>query len=82
MLHQQRFPWSSGLTARKTKVAKLHQILSDHGWHSTNELSLRVGHTFAVAKFNIVRAGLAIEVERHPTKRHQFRYRLRPTSSD
>ncbi len=62
---------------RSTKMDKLLSILADGEYHSTQELSRRVGHTFAVAKFKLVHAGHAIEREPHPTKRHQWRYRLR-----
>ena len=40
-----------------TKVEKLHRVLSDGRWHATMELSRRVGHTFAHAKFQLVALG-------------------------
>ena len=67
---------------RRTKAEKLHAVLSDHNWHATRELSRRVGHTFAVAKFKLVRNGYRIERERHPVKRFQHQYRLIPPRLD
>ena len=66
---------------RRTKMEKLLSVLYDGDWHATRELTRRVGHTFAVAKFKLCRSGHPVEVERHPTKRHQFRYRLRPPAN-
>lgn len=71
-----RFRTDSG---RRTKAEKLLAVLSDHHWHATRELTRRVGHTFAVAKFKLVRQhGYHIERERHPRNRNQHQYRLPP----
>lgn len=61
---------------RRTKVSILYGILDDRGWHSTKELSRRVGHTFAVATHLLRKGGHRIQTERHPERRHQYRYRL------
>lgn len=65
-----------GLGARRTKAVILHEILSDRHWHSTKELSHRVGHTFAVATHLLRKSGHVIKTERHPGRRHQYQYRL------
>ena len=63
----------------RTKTERLLAVLADHEWHSTRELTRRVGHTFAVAKFKLVtQHGYHIECERHPWRTHQFQYRLVP----
>ena len=62
--------------SRLTKAEKLLAILDDHRWHSTKELARRVGHTFGGAKFKLVLYGYVIEKERHPSKVHQYQYRL------
>ena len=66
----------AGLGARRTKVTILLAILSDGRWHSTKELSHRVGHTFAVATHLLRKSGHSIKTERHPGRRHQYRYCL------
>ena len=63
--------------SRRTKIEQLLAILNDKKWHATYELARRVGHTFAVFKSKLVGYGYPIERERHPTRRHQHRYRLR-----
>lgn len=64
-------------SSRRTKAQKLLELLADGDWHNTRQLSRRIGHTFAVAKFKLTHLGHPIEVEHHPTKPRQFRYRLR-----
>lgn len=59
-----------------TKTDKLIHVLSDGKWHSTKELVRRVGHTFAVAKFALIRDGHRIDREVHPTQPRQHRYKL------
>lgn len=62
---------------RTTTAARLLRVLSDGQWHATKELAKKVGHTFAQAKFRLIRAGRSmIERERHPTDPHQRQYRL------
>lgn len=64
-----------------TRAERLLSILGDGKWHSTKELIRRVGHTFAGAKFMLVRKGVDIESRPHPTRKRQYQYRLaRPTS--
>lgn len=64
-------------TKRSTKLDLLLAALKDRRWHSTEELAhRRVGHTFGVAKFKLVSYGYSIEKRRHPTKPHQWQYRL------
>ena len=63
-------------SSQETKVAKLHRILSDQKWHSTQELVRRVGHTFGGAKFKLVNCGHVIEKRKHPSKKHQWQYQL------
>jgi hypothetical protein len=65
-----------GFGTRRTKAVILHEILSDRSWHSTKELSHRVGHTFAVATYLLRKSGHIIKTERHPGRRHQYRYCL------
>ncbi len=64
------------LGRRRTKPIILYEILSDRRWHSTRELSRRVGHTFAMATYLLRRNGHVIARERHLDCRYQFRYRL------
>ena len=59
-----------------TKAEKMLNLLSDGQWHTTKELVRRVGHTFAVAKFNLTNWGYFIEKQSHPKKRFQNQYRL------
>jgi len=62
-----------------TKAEKLFVLLSDHRWHTTRELSRRVGHAFAVAIYRLrhePRYHYDIERQRHPTKPFQHQYRL------
>ena len=59
-----------------TKIQKLLNVLEDGDWHTTKELSRRVGHTFAVSKFHLTRYGYLIERRRHPSYRYQHQYRL------
>lgn len=61
---------------RLTKADKLLQILADGRWHSTRELAYRVGHTFAVAKYQLVSQHYCIERQHHPRRRYQYQYRL------
>ena len=59
-----------------TKKEKLLNVLADGRWHSTKELVRRVGHTFPVAKYQLVHYGYRIETRRHPNRRWQWQYRL------
>lgn len=59
-----------------TKADKLLNVLRDGRWHSTKELCRRVGHTFAGAKYKLVKGGERIGKEPHPRGRWQYRYRL------
>ena len=59
-----------------TKAAILERILRDGQWHSTYKLVLLVGHTFAVAKFQLVKFGYAVERRRHPSHKRQWQYRM------
>ncbi|MFA5061537.1 MAG: hypothetical protein WC526_00035 [Patescibacteria group bacterium] len=63
-------------SSRSTKIEKLLNIIKDGHWHSTKELVHRVGHTFAGAKFRLLAYGYPVERRSHPTKKHQFQYRL------
>lgn len=62
--------------SKKTKLELLLEALEDGRWHSTRELSRRVGHTFAVFKSKLVHHGYPVERRRHETKKHQHQYRL------
>src|SRR5947209_2646426 len=73
--HQQFYPMSY-LISKPTKVEKLLDIIEDGRWHATQELARRVGHTFVVAKWQLVRQGYTIERERHPSAKYQHQYRL------
>jgi hypothetical protein len=67
-----------------TKAERLYGILLDRAWHATQELVAKVGHTFAVAKWHLVRLGYDIDKRRHPDERRTFEYRMnrpRPDSS-
>jgi hypothetical protein len=62
---------------RPTKADRLLMVLDDRRWHSTRELSRRVGHTFAVAKYKLVHAyGYHIERRHHEAWPGQYQYRL------
>lgn len=62
---------------RPTKADLLLLVLDDRRWHSTRELSRRVGHTFAVAKFKLTHSyGYRIKRRRHPLLSRQHQYRL------
>lgn len=61
---------------RQTRAAALETILRDGGWHSTFELVLKVGHTFAHAKFLLVKYGHTIDRRKHPSRPRQWQYRL------
>ena len=63
---------------RITKAEQLRLLLSDHSWHSTKELTRRIGHTFAVAIFKLRHTGYPIDRRSHPAKRRQFQYRFAP----
>lgn len=73
-------PMFHAATARLSKTEKLLYVLADGDWHSTKELSRRVGHTFAVfkshLKLRLHRNGRFIEKRRHPLQRYQYQYRL------
>jgi len=69
------FPSATG-NQRPTKIEKLYNVLKDGNWHSTKELARKVGHTFGVAKFKLQSFGYRVQVDPHPSKRWQFRYRL------
>jgi hypothetical protein len=63
-------------------MERLLTVLSDGQWHTTAELARKVGHTFVVAKFVLVRRGYEIVREPHPSRRHQHLYRLVSTPKD
>lgn len=64
-----------------TRKEKLLDILLDGNKHSTSELVRRVGHTFFVAKWVLVRRdGYAIQKEKHPTRVYEYNYWLVPPS--
>ena len=60
----------------KTRAAALEQLLRDGAWHSTFELVLRIGHTFAQAKFTLVKYGYTVERRKHPIRPRQWQYRM------
>jgi hypothetical protein len=73
-------PFSSPNPSRQTNAERLLELLSDHEWHSTRELSRRISHAFAVAKFKLVhQERRRIEKRKHATRRYQYEYRLLPT---
>lgn len=57
-----------------TRAELLYALLSDRKWHDTEELVDHVGHTFAQAKWRLVRLGYSIECRRTSSK--LFAYRL------
>ena len=59
-----------------TKDEKLLAILGDGTYHSTQELARRVGHRFGNAIYQLRRRGHTIECAPHPTKKHQYQYRM------
>jgi len=61
---------------RATRAERLLRLLSDRGWHSTAELIRQVSHTFAGAKWRLVRAGYRIARTPHPRKLREHLYRL------
>ena len=84
-MNKRHFPKRSktkSKSGRVTKIEILFNILSDKEWHTTKELSRRVGHTFAVAKFYLTRYGYLIERRRHPSRRYQHQYRLLDSPED
>lgn len=68
-------------THSSTRADRLLRLLSDYEWHTTRELTAKVGHTFAQAKYYLKQHGFPIEREPHPSLRHQHRYRLRRKES-
>lgn len=74
--NKQYNPYRTHGRNRKTRVAALEQVLRDGGWHSTFELVLRIGHTFAGAKFQLVKYGYQVERRKHPSRPRQWQYRL------
>jgi hypothetical protein len=66
------------ISIQPTKAETLYVVLRDYAWHATRELVRTVGHTFAVAKFKLVRLGYEIEKRRHPENLRDWQYRLEP----
>lgn len=62
----------------KTRVESLYQVLSDRKWHTTADLVAQVGHTFAQAKWCLIRLGYS--VDRRRSRANQFSYRLAHTA--
>ncbi len=63
-------------TESPTRSERLLAALADRKWHATKELARRVGHSFGGAVFRLRAGGFGIRCEKHPAKRHQYRYRL------
>lgn len=61
---------------RATRAERLLHVLGNRGWHSTAELIRRVSHTFAGAKWRLVRAGYRIARTPHPRNQREHFYRL------
>ena len=59
--------------SRRTRYLR---VMADANWHSTRELVQRVGHTFGYIKFKLTLEGFDIERRRHPSKAHQYQYRV------
>lgn len=59
-----------------TKAEQLYTLLLDRGWHSTQELVQRVGHSFAVAKWRLVQLGYDIAKRRKSGDKTSYEYRL------
>lgn len=66
------------LEVHETKVAQLYSVLGDYAWHTTQELVRGVGHTFAVAKYKLVRLGYFVGKRRDPGAVRNWLYRLDP----
>lgn len=64
------------ISVRATNPEKLYAILRDRAWHCTRELVEQVGHTFAVAKFYLVKLGYNIEKRRKPGTERLWQYRM------
>lgn len=60
----------------RPRAERLLGVLADGRWHPTRELVRRVGHTFAGAKFALVRDGYEIDRRPHGSRRRQHEYRL------
>lgn len=69
-------PYRTDGNNRRTRASVLEAVLRDGGWHSTFELVLKVGHTFAGAKFQLTRYGYTVERRKHPSHPRQWQYRL------
>ena len=72
------------ISAEPTKAERLYSLLLDRAWHATQELVAVVGHTFAVAKWHLVRLGYEIDKRRAAGQRRTFEYRMnrpRPDAS-
>jgi hypothetical protein len=57
-----------------TTFERLIQVLSDGGWHSTEELVQDVGHRFSATVYVAKQRGCQIEKRR--VNKNQFEYRL------
>jgi hypothetical protein len=57
-----------------TTMERLMQVLSDGGWHSTEELVQEVGHRFSATVHVAKQRGHRIEKRR--VDKNQFEYRL------
>jgi hypothetical protein len=70
---------SHGHADRPTNAEQLRLLLSDGQWHSTKELSRRIGHTFGFSIWKL-RHEEHRDIERraHPSCRYQHQYRLVP----
>jgi hypothetical protein len=56
-----------------TKLELLVDLMSDGGWHSTDDLVCRVGHRFSATKFVAERKGYQFDRRRNG---QNFEYRL------
>lgn len=65
-------PFDDGIT----QAEKFLAILLDRACHATGELVRRVGHRFGNVVYQLRRRGYRIHCEPHPTKKHQYQYRL------
>lgn len=65
-----------------TNAERLYVVLRDRAWHATQELVAKVGHTFAVAKWQLIRLGCEILKRRTSANRRAFEYRMKRTPID
>ncbi len=76
-MHNKRRPLAQRtISIRPTNPEKLYTLLRDRTWHCTRELVEQVGHTFAAAKFYLVKLGYEIEKRRKPGAQRLWQYRM------